>query len=426
MPLQNLSSKPYYSEKASSKKLARAGVTTVCRPLKDNSQKQPLFAMRSGKLLVIFTCFGPRHRAKAAVLHAHDPEAAFLEIAGSSETYFWESSPNNLPFQFFRLFPSKKKEELSRIRIIPPLIKTLDDINPDIIMYHGLLEPGFQAIAVWSKVNNIPAILHHDSWHDNKSRIPWLQYAKGKLYRYFYQYAFVAGRYSKDYLISMGYPEKNIFLGCDVVDNDYFKEKSAKFREQEVFREREGLPANYFLVVARYSPEKDHATLLEAYKQYVDSGGDWKLVLIGEGPLRDQIKDQIDALGLANNVIQRGWISYEKMPLYYAFAKCLILPSSSEPWGLVANEAAACGLPLILSNKCGCVPELCQPGVNGFVFESANVEKLSECMKNISNNSVDLSAFGVKSRELVSTLTFENWALQVLKMKEIILHNGNI
>jgi 1,2-diacylglycerol 3-alpha-glucosyltransferase len=392
--------------------------------LNSNSQKHSPFAMRSGKLLIIFTSFGPRHRAKASVLHAHDPESVFLEIAGSSDTYFWEPSPDNLPFQFIRLFPSKKREELSRITIIPQLIKTLNEINPDIVMYHGLLEPGFQAIALWSKIRNIPAILHHDSWHDNKSRIPWLQLSKGKLYKYVYQYAFVAGRYSKDYLISMGYPEENIFSGCDVVDNDYFRENSAKFSHQEVFREKEGLPEKYFLVVARYSPAKDHATLLEAYKKYLDSGGDWHLVLIGEGPLKEQIKEHIKALNLAGQVIQRGWISYERMPLYYAFAKCLILPSSSEPWGLVANEAAACGLPLILSDKCGCVPELCIPGVNGFVFESGNVQELSGCMQKISNDSVDLIAFGKKSKGLVSSLTFESWALQVLKIKKLIQNNG--
>ncbi len=383
------------------------------------------FTMRSEKLLVIFTSFGPRHRAKASVLHAHDPESVFLEIAGSSDTYFWEPSPDNLPFQFIRLFPDKKREELSRITIIPQLLKTLNDINPGIVMYHGLLEPGFQAIAVWSKMRNIPAILHHDSWHDNKSRISWLQHSKGKLYKYVYQYAFVAGKYSKDYLTSMGYPEENIFLGCDVVDNDYFRENSAKLCKKAKFREQEGLPEHYFLVVARYSPAKDHATLLEAYRKYLDAGGAWQLVLIGEGPLKEHIQSQIQALDLAGRVLQRGWISYEKMPLYYAFARCLILPSSSEPWGLVANEAAACGLPLILSDKCGCVPELCIPGANGFIFASGNAQELAECMQKMSDGTADLSAFGAKSRELVSSLTFENWALQVLKMKQLLLHNGS-
>lgn len=376
-----------------------------------------------GKLLVIFSSFGPRHRAKAAVLQALDPEAVFLEIAGSSSTYYWDPSPNDPPFKLIRLFPSKKGEELSRVKIIPKIFKTLREINPAIVMYHGLVEPGFQAVAVWSKLRKIPAILHHDSWYDNKTRVPWKQILKGDLYNFFFKYAFVAGKYSKEYLISLGFPEQNIMIGCDVVDNNYFKQRSAAYKKQENQRKVEGLPQNYFLVVARYSAEKDHQTLLKAYRKYLDLGFDWKLVLVGEGPLREQIKKQINTVGLADYVIQQGWISYKKMPSYYGLAKCLILPSSSETWGLVANEAAACGLPLILSNKCGCGPELCIPGQNGFVFESGNPEKLAEYMRKISDGSINLRAFGKKSKELVSSFTFENWALKVLEMKSLILRD---
>ncbi len=285
-------------------------------------------------------------------------------------------------------------------------------------MYHGLLAPGFQAIALWSKFKNIPGILHFDSWSDNKDRVSWQQVLKGNIYKFFYQHAFVAGKFSKDYLISMGYPKDKITLGCDVVDNNYFMEKSLYFKRFIKYRNSEGLPENYFLVVARYSAEKDHFTLLKAYKKYIDSGFDWKLVIIGEGPLREDIKRLIGTLKLDDHVIQKGWISYDRIPIYYSFARCLILPSQSEPWGLVANEAAACGLPLILSNKCGCVPELCVPGVNGFVFEAGDPVDLADCMRKISDGSVDLLVFGKKSTELVSPFTLESWASKVLEIKD--------
>jgi 1,2-diacylglycerol 3-alpha-glucosyltransferase len=379
--------------------------------------------VKKRKLLVAFSSFGPRHRAKAAILKARDPEAVFLEIAGSSNIYFWEPSSNDLPIELIRLFPSSKMEELSELKIMPKIFKILNEINPAVVMYHGLLEPGFRTMAIWSKLKQVHGILHFDSWYDNRSRLSWKQYLKGNIYKFFYKYAFVAGKNSKDYLISMGYPEQNIVVGCDVVDNHYFTEKSNNLINQATMRDREELPENYFLAVARYSPEKDHRTLLEAYRKYLDQGSDWKLVLIGEGPLKEQIRDQINSLNLGDQVIQKGWISYATIPIYYTYARCLILPSSSEPWGLVANEAAACGLPLILSNKCGCVPELCIPGLNGFVFESGDAEKLSKCMSKMSNGSVDLRAFGEKSRELVAPYTLESWALKVLEIKNLILGN---
>ena len=377
-----------------------------------------------GKLLIIFSSFGPRHRAKAAVLQSLDPEAVFLEIAGLSGTYFWEPSSNDLPFQLVRLYPSIKSEELPKLTMVPKLIRTLNEINPDVVMYHGLSEPGFKAIGIWSKLNKVPGILHFDSWQDNKRRVQWQQIIKGKVYGFFYKYAFVAGKHSKDYLISMGYPAQNVISGCDVVDNDFFYKQSSSYKNQELKREQEGLPENYFLVVARYSPEKDHQTLLKAYRKYLNLGFDWKLVLIGEGPLKEQIGNLIKSLNLADQVIQRGWISYEKIPIYYAFARCLILPSSSEPWGLVANEAAACGLPLIISNKCGCVPELCIPGMNGFVFESGDSENLCEYMGKISHGNVDLRAFGDKSRELVSSFSLKSWALKVMEIKSLLLRKS--
>jgi 1,2-diacylglycerol 3-alpha-glucosyltransferase len=384
-------------------------------------QNQSPAMMNNGKLLVIFASFGPRHRAKAMVLRALDPDSLFLEIAGSDSLYHWEESTNDTPFPLVRVFPSKKRDELSRIGVVPKLFKTLNDLNPQVVMYPGVLEPGYQTVAVWSKLKNVPGILHYDTWHDYKPRVPWQQFLKGSIYNYFYKYAFVAGQHSKDYLISMGFPEQNISVGCDVVDNDYFKEKSMSFKNQTILREQEGLQENYFLVVARYSPEKDHKTLLQAYRQYLDRGFDWQLVLIGEGPIRQSIEDQINTLNLADHVIQKGWISYPKIPIYYAFARCLILPSSSEPWGLAVNEAAACGLPLILSNKCGCAPELCMPGRNGFIFEAGDAEQLCECMTRMADGSVDLAAFGEQSRELVAPFTFENWARKVLEIKKLLL-----
>ncbi len=379
--------------------------------------------MNNKKLLIVFTKFGPRHRAKAAVLQSYDPGAVFLEIAGLYSVYPWENSSRDLPFNLIRLFPSSKLEELRERVIALKLFKTLNEINPDVIMYHGLVEPGLKSIAIWSKLNNAHGILHIDTWYNNKKRVYWKQFMKGKIYNFFYKYAFVSGKYSKEYLISMGFPKNNIYMGCDVVDNKFFQEKSIIFKKDDRWRKKEKLPEKFFLVVARYSPEKDHITLLKAYRKYVDLGFDWKLVLVGDGPFNKSIGNLIKEIRLKDDVIKKGWVSYATMPIYYAFSKCLILPSLSEPWGLVANEAAACGLPLILSDECGCVPELCSHGENGFVFRAGDPEDLLDCMVRVSNGSVDLEAFGEKSRELVSSFTFESWALKVLEIKKLLIRD---
>ena len=300
------------------------------------------------------------------------------------------------------------------------IVKVLNNVKPDIVMYHGLLAPGFKTLALWTRVKKIPAILHIDSWHGDKPRTSWKQKLKGIVYRFFYEAAFAAGRRCRDYLISLGFPPDRIWLGCDVVDNDYFARSAEHVRLNPNLREKEGLPEKYFLCVARYSWQKDHATLLKAYRKYLDMEGTWKLVLIGDGPLKNSIEELITMLNLENYVIQKGWIGYDRIPIYYAFSECLILPSVSESWGLVANEAAACGLPLILSDKCGCVPELCHHDVNGFVFRTGDYEELAKYMLKMSSGEIDLEAFGKKSKVLVSNLSPENWASTVLEIVEFL------
>jgi glycosyltransferase involved in cell wall biosynthesis len=70
-----------------------------------------------------------------------------------------------------------------------------------------------------------------------------------------------------------------------------------------------------------------------------------------------------------------GFKSYDELPVYYALANALVHASTSEQWGLVVNEAIASGLPVIVSERCGCVPELVNG--NGFTFDPANEHELA-------------------------------------------------
>jgi 1,2-diacylglycerol 3-alpha-glucosyltransferase len=105
-----------------------------------------------------------------------------------------------------------------------------------------------------------------------------------------------------------------------------------------------------------------------------------------------------------------GWKSHEELPSSYALASCFILPSISETWGLVVNEAMACGLPVLVSRNCGCVPELCHDGQNGYSFDPNLTEGMTKLLLNISSNDRQLPALGKMSREIISTFTPQIWA----------------
>src|SRR5262249_41808278 len=143
------------------------------------------------------------------------------------------------------------------------------------------------------------------------------------------------------------------------------------------------LPADYFLASARFTEKKNLPGLLRAYARYRDRcqenrTGDaqspWELVVLGDGPGRQQLEQLRDELGLSERVRLPGFQQYDVLSSYYAFARAFVHASTVEQWGLVVNEAMASGLPILLSNRCGCASMLLDEGVNGYLFDPEDRE----------------------------------------------------
>jgi glycosyltransferase involved in cell wall biosynthesis len=205
-------------------------------------------------------------------------------------------------------------------------------------------------------------------------------------------------------------PRVRIFTGYDVVDNDYFRQKAEEVRSQRSsasanqpsrkataaqeatadreVRQKYALPENYFLASARFVEKKNLSALISAYAQYRDrlkgtgvtdpgynGGAPWDLVLLGDGPMRETLNSQLSTLNLNEHVHLPGFEPYDELPVYYALANAFVHASTTEQWGLVVNEAIASGLPVIVSNRCGCVSELVNG--NGFTFDPTNEDELA-------------------------------------------------
>ena len=249
-------------------------------------------------------------------------------------------------------------------------------------------------------------------------------------------------------------------------------------------RNKLGLPEKYFLASARFVEKKNLPRLIEAYALYrkkaesrkqpvevasqrlhgpgkaesvgenVESGkekagntsprpspqggeGDapWDLVLLGDGPLRETLNSQLATLNLHDHVLLPGFKQYPDLPIYYGLAGAFIHASTTEPWGLVVNEAMASGLPVLVSNRCGCAPDLVKDGVNGFTFDPFNIEQLAQLMLKISLRGVGpsgpeaafqpfrLSAFGDTSRQIISEWGPERFANGLHDAVEMALKN---
>jgi glycosyltransferase involved in cell wall biosynthesis len=109
-----------------------------------------------------------------------------------------------------------------------------------------------------------------------------------------------------------------------------------------------------------------------------------------------------------------GSKSLEEISALYQSCTALVLPSHSEPWGLVVNEALSYGCPVVVSSACGCVPDLVREGLTGFAFEVGNIDDLLRALDSARNLSSDRQAVARQCLEMVSDYTPERAATQIL------------
>jgi 1,2-diacylglycerol 3-alpha-glucosyltransferase len=361
----------------------------------------------------IWTNMGPYHWARARAAAALAVPCAFIEISSQQGAYPWDKLAPQPEVDHHLLF-DRPLEELPASAITSAVLSTLNRLGPQIVFTTRYDLPFMRGAARWAKKHGGAAVLCSDSWAGDHRRWWLLELAKRVVVPRLYDAAFVAGQRSAEYALSLGISPHRIWYGLDVVDNDFFASGADQAQSQGGLREQLHLPADYFICVARFLWEKNLPTLLEAFSRYRRGGGRWQLVLVGDGPTKAEVQRRAEQSDLAGAVHLWPWASYEELPALYAFAKCLVLPSVSETWGLVVNEAMAAGLPVLVSNQCGCVPELCRMGVNGFVFDPWDVDGLAELMTRMSDGSTDLAAMGQASREIISTWTPEAWARSLL------------
>jgi glycosyltransferase involved in cell wall biosynthesis len=198
---------------------------------------------------------------------------------------------------------------------------------------------------------------------------------------------------------------ERILLGYDVVDNEYFGKSVEQVRtNRSAFRHLPGLGSEvpFFLASSRFIRRKNLHRLVLAYHLYrkrssAEGVVPWRLVILGDGEERENLEHLVAKENIAGTTLA-GFRQIEDLPAYYGLASTFIHPALQEQWGLVVNEAMASGLPVLVSERCGCVPELIREGENGFAFDPEDAEALAELMLRYASGEVDLSALGEAAR----------------------------
>jgi glycosyltransferase involved in cell wall biosynthesis len=374
------------------------------------------------RLAIIWPRFGPWHHARLRAA-ARLLDLTGIEMSGEDNTYAWDKVPGSEGFHRVTLFPDCDCDTRPGSEVGARLTAILDEIKPEVLVIPSWGENYAHAALAWSMTTATPNVVVSDSNYHDKRRRWWIESLKRRLVRYS-QAGMVPSKEERTYLEVLGMPKERVFAGYDVVDNDHFARGSAEARRDAArVRAELRLPEHFFLASARFVPKKNLPRLLEAFAQYRQLSGPeaWDLVLLGDGALRPELQAQRDALLLGGNISMPGFKQYGELPAYYGLAQAFILPSTEEQWGLVVNEAMACGLPVLVSKRCGCARTLVRERVNGFTFDPLDTQGLARLMLKLSSGEMDLSAMGRASLEIISHWTPDTFADNLLKAAECAL-----
>jgi glycosyltransferase involved in cell wall biosynthesis len=333
---------------------------------------------RKPAVAVVFHHIGPYHHAR---LNAAADRLSVTGIEWSAKGYdAWGASATPAQYAKVSLFQEATAQSPANAELRAAFWSALEQTNPDVVAVNGWNNFGSLIAANCCVRCEIPMVVMSESSRQDEPRTSWKEAIKRRFIG-FYSAALVGGQRHVDYLVELGMPRERIFTGYDVVDNHYFRQKAEEVRSpRSEVRQKYALPRIYFLASARFIEKKNLPTLIQAYAEYrrrseIAAKVPWDLVLLGDGPLRETLNSQLSTLNLNEHVRLPGFKPYDELPVYYALANAFVHASTTEQWGLVVNEATASGLPLIVSDRCGCAPELVNG--NGFTFDPMNEHELT-------------------------------------------------
>jgi glycosyltransferase involved in cell wall biosynthesis len=344
------------------------------------------------KYLLLWDRMGDYHRARIRELVsiAGTEQVWAGDLGGEDTLYGWKSS--NESGNYFRL-SEKQVEKVGAFEGLKAFRKLVKKEQITHVCIPGYGRGAYLLMIIWARLSGRKVLMFAESWYAGSFLSDYL---KGLFLRVFTHTCFLSGeKAQKHFITRLHYPPKKIFTGYSVIDNTHFAQHK---------NEKSSPPQ--LLCLARFSEEKDLTLLIQSFKKSVLSKN-WELVLVGGGPQKDEL--QVISEGSAVRLID--WIDYPELPELYGKASCFVLPSRFEPWGLVVNEAMAAGLPLILSDQVGALPDLLKVNVNGWSFISGNEKDLIRVLNELSiiDRNV-LPEMGKRSEAIVSQFSCLKWA----------------
>jgi len=297
----------------------------------------------------------------------------------------------------------------------------VNKFKPNVINLPGYYEPAMNVVLFYCRLKGIKVVISADSTEGDNPNVGWREALK----RFVVSKAqgfFCYGSKSAEYILKLRMKPEQILVANNSVDNDRVNNVHAEaLKTRETVKHSYQLRKYNFIYVGRLIDVKNLDNLLAAYKPFADS--DWGLIVLGDGSEEAKLKKYKSDNNLDGICFIEGQPWYD-VPKILALADVFVLPSYSEPWGLVVNEAMVSGLPVIVSNKCGSAYDAVKEGINGYTFNPYNIEELTSVFKKFVDNPESIMPLGQQSREIIKRFSPENVAQEMYDgFKKVVYEN---
>lgn len=289
----------------------------------------------------------------------------------------WDTSPLE-GYRFVQVRAPRAGDYLHSDRFfgldVPEMSRAVEDSKPHAVLVPGWYSVTLARVLATCQMRRVPTIYRGDSHLGSSGRnrsTGWALKTRALL-RFFEAYLTV-GTLNREYLRHFRVPDRRIFFAPHCVDNEVFASGAAVVSPAEgrdSFRQSMGIPPGDFVIlfVGKLDLQKRGSDLIAAAARL---GPGVTTIIAGAG--EEEARCRADAARLGTNVVFAGFVNQSALGDYYRAADVLVLPSSSETWGLVVNESLAAGTPCVVSDGVGCGPDLIRPGVTGHIFSVGDV-----------------------------------------------------
>jgi glycosyltransferase involved in cell wall biosynthesis len=292
--------------------------------------------------------------------------------------------------------------------VTPGILRALGEAKPDCVVVSGWSTFAAQAAVAWCRARRVPYVLLVES-HDAGPKPGWRRRVKETVVPPVVKGAasvLVTGSLARDSVIALGAAPERVSVFANTVDVADYARRAADLADRRgELREGLGLSDGHTAVVTvcRLAPEKGIDTLLRAVGRAREERV--AAVVVGDGPERARLEQLAWELGIdARFTGDRPW---ETVIEAYAAADVFALLSEHEPWAVVVNEAAACGLPLVLSDRVGAARDLLRDGENGVLVPAGDVDAAAAAFRRLAADPDLRRRMGERSRGLVAGYGYE-------------------